>query len=77
MKGSALNARERAQVIAKLARYTGLSEDYIDRTDLRINIFRFCKELLRDKHRTIGRLDSRFTGIDRDSAGESSRTTPA
>ena len=70
MKGSALTARERAQVIAKLARYTGLSEDYIDRTDLRINIFRFCKELLRDKHRTIGRLDSRFTGIDRDSAGE-------
>ena len=70
MKGAALNGRERAQIITRLARYTGLSENYIDRTDLRINIFRFCKELLRDKRRTVGRLDSRFTGIDRDSAGE-------
>ena len=31
---------------------------------------RFTKELLRDQRRTIGRLDSRFTGIDRDAAGE-------
>ncbi|HEY5159346.1 MAG TPA: hypothetical protein VII93_15400 [Anaerolineales bacterium] len=70
MKGAALTGRERAQIITQLARYTGLSEDYIDRTDLRINIFRYCKELLRKDRRTIGRLDTRFTGIDRDSAGE-------
>ena len=70
MKGAALTSRERTQIITRLAGYTGLSEDYIDRTDLRINIFRFCKELLRKDRRTIGRLDSRFTGIDRDSAGE-------
>jgi len=70
MKGAALTSRERTQIITRLAGYTGLSEDYIDRTDLRINIFRFCKELLRKDRRNIGRLDSRFTGIDRDSAGE-------
>ncbi|HSQ18526.1 MAG TPA: hypothetical protein VLM83_12555 [Anaerolineales bacterium] len=70
MKGAALPADERAEIVRKLARFTGLSEDYIDRTDLRIEIFRFTKELLRHERRTVGRLDSRFKGIDRDSAGE-------
>ena len=57
-------------MIAQLARYTGLSADYIERTDLRIVDQRFFKELLRDERRTVGRLDSRFKGIDRDAAGE-------
>jgi carboxypeptidase C (cathepsin A) len=77
MKGTALSKRERSQVIARLARFTGLSEAYLDHTDLRINIFRFCKELLRDQHRTVGRLDSRFKGIDRDSAGETFENDPS
>jgi carboxypeptidase C (cathepsin A) len=70
MKGAALTASERASIAQKLARYTGLSADYIERTNLRINIHRFCKELLRDERRTVGRIDSRFKGIDRDAAGE-------
>ena len=77
LKGSDLTRTERDQIISKLSSYTGLSEDYIDRTDLRINIFRFCKELLRDERRTVGRLDSRFTGIDRDSAGEFPEEDPS
>jgi carboxypeptidase C (cathepsin A) len=75
--GARLPAKERAAVVKKLARYTGLSEDYIDRTDLRVEIFRFCKELLRKQRRTVGRLDSRFTGVDRDSAGEQFEFDPA
>jgi len=47
-----------------------LSASYLEQTDLRIEIFRFVKELLRDQRRTVGRLDSRYTGIDRDAAGE-------
>jgi carboxypeptidase C (cathepsin A) len=58
------------QMIQKLARFSGLSPDYVRRTDLRVNEFRFFKELLRDEQRTVGRIDSRFKGIDRDSAGE-------
>ncbi|MCH8291422.1 peptidase S10 [Candidatus Poribacteria bacterium] len=77
MKGSALSEEERANIVKKLARYTGLSPDYIQRTDLRINIGRFCKELLREEGRTVGRFDSRFTGIDRDSAGESFEYDPS
>ena len=69
-KGSSLSEAETEEIVRRLARYTGLSEDYIRRTDLRINTHRFFKELLRDESRTIGRLDTRFKGIDRDSAGE-------
>jgi carboxypeptidase C (cathepsin A) len=64
-------------VAAKLAEYTGLSAGYIDRYDLRIHIHRFCKELMRDERRTVGRLDSRFTGIDRVADGDNLENDPA
>lgn len=70
MKGTDLTEGERRAVAEKLARLTGLSADYIEQTNLRINIHRFTKELLRDQRLTVGRLDSRFTGVDRDAAGE-------
>jgi carboxypeptidase C (cathepsin A) len=69
LQGNRLSANARAAVIKKLARYTSLSEAYIAQTNLRINIHRFCKALLRDEARTVGRLDSRFAGVDRDAAG--------
>ncbi len=68
--GDELPETDRLQIAAKLARYTGLSRDYVEATDLRVQIFRFVKELRRDERRTVGRLDSRFVGIDRDAAGE-------
>ncbi len=77
MQGVSLPTDERAQIIRKLARYTGLSPDYIDRSDLRIEIFRFTKELLRDERRTVGRLDSRFKGFDRDAVGEQFEQDPS
>ena len=77
MKGSSISATERADIVKKLASYTGLTPEYIERTDLRINIARFCKELLRDEDRTVGRFDSRYTGIDRDSAGENYEYDPS
>jgi carboxypeptidase C (cathepsin A) len=77
MKGDALPADEKSAMTRQLARYTGLDEAYIERTNLRINIFRFTKELLRAQRRTVGRLDSRFVGIDRDAAGESFEFDPS
>lgn len=70
MAGDALQGGHRAAIVDKLARYTSLAPDYIERSNLRIQIFRFTKELLRDRRRTVGRLDTRFTGMDRDAAGE-------
>ena len=76
-RGARLGAKERKALVAKLARYTGLSAEYIERTELRIEIFRFCKELLRSEGRTVGRLDSRYTGFDRDAAGEAFEFDPS
>ena len=61
-RGSRLSAAERAEHVARLAALTGLSEEYVDRADLRIEHVRFFTELLRDQGLAVGRLDSRFTG---------------
>lgn len=64
-QGDRLSAERRAAAIATLARYTGLDPRFIDLSDLRIRDRHFFKELLRDRRQTVGRLDSRFTGIDK------------
>ncbi|NIM16066.1 MAG: peptidase S10 [Candidatus Aminicenantes bacterium] len=69
-KGDKLTEQERNTVIDKLAQYTGLSRKYIDNTNLRIEIFRFIRELLRDEKQVVGRLDSRFKHESLDAAGE-------
>jgi carboxypeptidase C (cathepsin A) len=63
-KGDQLAPAERQEVVDRLNRYTGLDKRFIDNSDLRIEISRFDKELLRDQKRTVGRLDGRFKGID-------------
>jgi len=68
-EGRRADGRRTRAIIQRLARYT-VCADYLDRVNLRIEIMRFTKELLRDQRRTVGRLDSRFTGIDRDAGGE-------
>lgn len=70
MEGDRLQGDALQQMAARIARYTGLSTDYVLRARLRIEHVRFSKELLRAKERTVGRLDTRFTGYDRDAAGE-------
>ena len=76
-QGSALAPAAHAEMVRQVARYTGLSEAYVAAANLRIEISRFCKELLRDQRRTVGRLDSRFTGIERDAAGERFDSDPS
>ncbi len=70
MKGDALDEAESQNLAHALAELTGLSEAYVRQSNLRIGLARFVKELLRSERRTVGRLDSRFKGIDRDAAGE-------
>ncbi len=77
MKGDQLSPEVKEMVIDKLHRYTGLSKAYIEQTHLRINIFRFTKELLREKGETVGRLDSRIKAVDYDRAGESFEFDPS
>lgn len=76
-QGSALPSDRRAEMVQKLARFTGLDPLYVDLTDLRIQIHRFCKELLRKEGRTVGRLDSRYKGIDPTGVNEAPEFDPA
>ncbi|MGB5661140.1 MAG: serine carboxypeptidase, partial [Thermoanaerobaculia bacterium] len=69
-KGDTLDAAEKQRVAAKLARYTGLSESYILRSDLRIYAIRFIKELLRDEGLSVGLLDGRYTQDELDDVAE-------
>lgn len=63
--GSSLSPQTRKDITTKLSYYTSLSKDFIDKTNLRINIINFTKELLRNDGETVGRLDSRFKGVDK------------
>jgi carboxypeptidase C (cathepsin A) len=77
MAGDALSDSQRKAVAQKVARYTGLSAEWVEQANLRVEIGRFCKELQRDRRRTTGRLDSRFSGIDADAAGERNSYDPS
>lgn len=77
MRGSRASDAEREAVLRKLVDYTGLSEAFLREADLRVAPHRYFKELLRSQRRTVGRLDSRFLGIDRDAAGENPEYDPA
>lgn len=68
-KGGFIDEPARKQMATKMARYTGLSEKVILQYNLAIPTQFFWKELLREKGFTIGRLDSRYLGIDRVEAG--------
>jgi carboxypeptidase C (cathepsin A) len=69
-KGDQISPAEYQKIVHDMARFTGLSPKYIEQTNLRISPQRWFKELMRDKRRTVGRLDSRFVGMDVDAAGE-------
>lgn len=73
-KGQSISAQERDQIAEQMSRLIGLSPDFIKRANLRIDLPRFQKELLRGQARTVGRFDSRYLGIDTDAAGERPET---
>jgi len=69
-KGDQIAPAEFQKVVQDIAHFTALSPKYIEQSNLRVSSFRWFKELERDKRRTVGRLDSRFEGMDVDAAGE-------
>lgn len=74
--GNRLSTEQRRDVLSKLSRYTGLSENYWDRADLRISEGQFNKELMRETGKTVGRVDSRFAGDMINRIGESAAYDP-
>ena len=76
MRGTSLPASERADLLTKLSKYTGLSEQYWDHSNLRVSHFHFTQELLRDQDVTVGRVDSRFKGRSIDRVGATMQYDP-
>ncbi len=76
-KGSRIGADERQSIAKGVARLIGCSPEFVLENNLRVEKSRFWKELLRDRNLTIGRLDSRYTGVDKDSGGERPEGDPA
>ena len=76
-RGDRLTGGERHEAAAKLARYTSLSPSNVDANNLRIGMSHFCKELLKQDRRSIGRFDARYQGIESSSASASPSFDPS
>ena len=72
-----LSAGEKQELLQKFSRYSGLDPAFVERNNFRVELGEYLKELLRGQRRTAGRLDSRFTGIDRDAAGDNTDFDPS
>ena len=68
--GGFLEDSKRKEVAAKMAYYSGLSEEVVLQNNLDVSASFFWKELLRKEGNTIGRLDSRYKGLDKRDAGD-------
>jgi carboxypeptidase C (cathepsin A) len=77
MKGDKLSGPERQAIVQELSRLTGLSAAFLEENDLRVTLPEFNRELLRAEHRIVGRLDSRFTAVDRIGDGQGIGTDPS
>ncbi|MGX5820916.1 S10 family peptidase [Chitinophaga lutea] len=69
-EGGFISDARKREIAAKVARYSGISEKNVLQNNLDVPLNFFWKELLRDKGFTVGRLDSRYRGIDRKDAGD-------
>ena len=69
-KGGFIGETEKRDVLKKMARYSGLSEASIAQNNLDVSTAFFWKDLLREEGKTLGRLDSRYLGIDAKQAGD-------
>lgn len=76
-RGGALEPEHRAEIAADVARWAGVSSDWVQHHNLAPTVGEFRKELLRDQGLTVGRLDARYRGRDREDAGESYDYDPA
>jgi len=76
MEGDGLTGEARDKALIRLSYFTGLSKAYLDKANLRVTEPEFAVELLRDSRQTVGRLDSRFTGITQDMLNQGARFDP-
>ena len=77
LKGNNITAKEKDNIAQQMSIYTGLSKDYILKSNLRINVHKFRKELLRDSLQAIGRFDGRYVADDISALSHYAETDPS
>ena len=76
-KGGNISTKEKERIATKMARFTGIKKHVLLQQNLEMKPSFFWKELLRDTSgKTLGRLDSRYLGIDREEIGTSPDYSP-
>jgi carboxypeptidase C (cathepsin A) len=75
-QGSDISAADKTAMAKRLAAYTGLSPDYLEKANLRVNLFQFMQELQRGSGEIVGRLDTRFSGYSLDLLAEFANYDP-
>ena len=76
-RGDRLSGTERQELVTRYAALTGLSPQFVERADLRVDLFAFAAELLRDRGLQLGRLDLRFTAWAEDRLAQTSQDDPS
>ncbi len=76
-RGGSLDAARKEELARQYSRYSGLSKEVVLNYHFAIPTSFFWKELLRDRGLTVGRLDSRYRGLDRKDAGTRPDFDPA
>ncbi len=69
-KGDQISVANKKEIATKLANYTGISADYWLKADLRVTAREFFAEFMREERGIVGRLDSRYTGINLDAISQ-------
>ncbi len=75
-KGDQMTSEEKLALANRLSDLSGVSADYWTKANFRVQNGEFFQELMRDSGMTVGRLDSRFTGLTHDGIGQYSNYDP-
>ena len=75
-KGTSISDDEKQMIAEKMVKYAGLDSQFWFRSNLKVKASEYFNQLLRDQGKTIGRLDSRYVGINENPKNQYSITDP-
>lgn len=76
LKGDQISTNEKSSIAEMLEYFTGISSEHWIRANLRIKAFEFFQEFMREEGKTVGRLDSRFLGINQNPISQTANHDP-
>ena len=77
IRGETLGDEGLRATAQQMADYLGVDAGWVEDARLRVSATRYRKELLRDRHLTVGRFDSRYTGMDSEHTGDTPENDPS